>query len=183
MTVLKRKCGNSSVGRAQPCQGWGREFESRFPLQAGQHIAGLLFFIQRTRTRDPLPEGAAGQGRLRGLRKKSRHARVREFESRFPLQAGQHIAGLLFLQRARTCDLLPEGAAGQGRLRGLRKKSRHARVRGLESRFPLQAGQHIAGLLFLYRGLELATRSPRELPAGPAEASTEKSSVNKRDRR
>ncbi len=26
-------CGNSSVGRAQPCQGWGREFESRFPLQ------------------------------------------------------------------------------------------------------------------------------------------------------
>ena len=26
-------CGNSSVGRAQPCQGWGREFEPRFPLQ------------------------------------------------------------------------------------------------------------------------------------------------------
>ena len=26
------QCGNSSVGRAQPCQGWGREFESRFPL-------------------------------------------------------------------------------------------------------------------------------------------------------
>ena len=25
--------GNRSVGRAQPCQGWGREFESRFPLQ------------------------------------------------------------------------------------------------------------------------------------------------------
>ena len=23
---------NSSVGRAQPCQGWGREFESRFSL-------------------------------------------------------------------------------------------------------------------------------------------------------
>ena len=29
----KRKCGNSSVGRAQPCQGWGREFEPRLPLQ------------------------------------------------------------------------------------------------------------------------------------------------------
>ncbi len=28
-----RPSGNSSVGRAQPCQGWGREFESRFPLQ------------------------------------------------------------------------------------------------------------------------------------------------------
>jgi hypothetical protein len=26
-------CGRSSVGRAQPCQGWGREFESRRPLQ------------------------------------------------------------------------------------------------------------------------------------------------------
>ena len=25
-------CGNSSVGRAQPCQGWGREFKSRLPL-------------------------------------------------------------------------------------------------------------------------------------------------------
>ena len=30
---LRIICGNSSVGRAQPCQGWGREFESRFPLQ------------------------------------------------------------------------------------------------------------------------------------------------------
>ena len=28
-----KQSGNSSVGRAQPCQGWGREFESRFPLQ------------------------------------------------------------------------------------------------------------------------------------------------------
>ncbi len=25
--------GNSSVGRARPCQGRGREFEPRFPLQ------------------------------------------------------------------------------------------------------------------------------------------------------
>ena len=31
--------GNSSVGRAQPCQGWGREFESRFPLLT-HHLAG-----------------------------------------------------------------------------------------------------------------------------------------------
>ena len=100
---------------SNPCQGWGREFESRFPLLAGQqHIAGLPFFIQGTRTRDMLPEGAAGQGRLRGLRKKSRHARVRGLESRFPLQAGQHIAGLLFfIPRTRTRDPLPEGAAGR----------------------------------------------------------------------
>ena len=26
-------CENSSVGRAQPCQGWGRGFESRFSLE------------------------------------------------------------------------------------------------------------------------------------------------------
>ena len=31
ISVAKR--GNSSVGRAQPCQGWGREFEPRFPLE------------------------------------------------------------------------------------------------------------------------------------------------------
>ena len=28
----RKNCGNSSVGRAQPCQGWGRGSESRFPL-------------------------------------------------------------------------------------------------------------------------------------------------------
>ena len=37
-------CGNSSVGRVQPCQGWGREFESRFPLH--------LKFIPRGLPRD-----------------------------------------------------------------------------------------------------------------------------------
>src|SRR3546814_2783834 len=38
--------GNSSVGRARPCQGRGREFESRFPLQIWQNPgnAGVLFF-------------------------------------------------------------------------------------------------------------------------------------------
>ena len=34
-------CGNSSVGRAQPCQGWGREFESRFPL-SGRSNGGMV---------------------------------------------------------------------------------------------------------------------------------------------
>ncbi len=45
-----RKCGNSSVGRAQPCQGWGREFESRFPLQScsprPRPLPGFLLFGQ-----------------------------------------------------------------------------------------------------------------------------------------
>ena len=30
--ICSLKSGNSSVGRARPCQGRGREFESRFPL-------------------------------------------------------------------------------------------------------------------------------------------------------
>ena len=34
-----RTCGNSSVGRAQPCQGWGRGFESRFPLRSSARVA------------------------------------------------------------------------------------------------------------------------------------------------
>ena len=33
LDVYLMTCGNSSVGRARPCQGRGREFESRFPLQ------------------------------------------------------------------------------------------------------------------------------------------------------
>ena len=43
------QCGNSSVGRAQPCQGWGREFESRFPLLIEGSLAicslGLPFYF------------------------------------------------------------------------------------------------------------------------------------------
>jgi hypothetical protein len=34
---------NSSVGRAQPCQGWGREFESRFSLNKSLPFRGAFF--------------------------------------------------------------------------------------------------------------------------------------------
>ena len=47
-------CGNSSVGRAQPCQGWGREFESRFPLKRRSSPNGLLFLFD-TMTRPKRP--------------------------------------------------------------------------------------------------------------------------------
>ena len=40
------QCGNSSVGRAQPCQGWGREFESRFPLNARRIALCYPFFVR-----------------------------------------------------------------------------------------------------------------------------------------
>jgi hypothetical protein len=43
-------CGNSSVGRAQPCQGWGREFESRFPLQTSLRLLGFSVFIAHRAT-------------------------------------------------------------------------------------------------------------------------------------
>ena len=40
----ERISGNSSVGRARPCQGRGREFESRFPLQKS-HPSSILVHI------------------------------------------------------------------------------------------------------------------------------------------
>ena len=61
----EKKCGNSSVGRAQPCQGWGREFESRFPL---------FFFAQMAELVDACVSGAhaarcAGSSPVLGTKK------------------------------------------------------------------------------------------------------------------
>ena len=39
MATSKR--GNSSVGRARPCQGRGREFEPRFPLQFARVVESV----------------------------------------------------------------------------------------------------------------------------------------------
>ena len=39
-------CGSSSVGRAQPCQGWGREFEPRLLLQKNKSAAMLTFVLK-----------------------------------------------------------------------------------------------------------------------------------------
>ena len=48
--MTEPECGNSSVGRARPCQGRGREFESRFPLQFFSHhqvfIAGIAQLVE-----------------------------------------------------------------------------------------------------------------------------------------
>ena len=38
-------CGSSSVDRAPPCQGGGREFESRLPLH--KNILGIVSVVQR----------------------------------------------------------------------------------------------------------------------------------------
>ena len=46
--ILSRlRCGNSSVGRAIPCQGIGREFEPLFPLQVmSKGKPPLPFFVR-----------------------------------------------------------------------------------------------------------------------------------------
>ena len=41
MHRTNNKCGNSSVGRARPCQGRGREFEPRFPLQFARVVESV----------------------------------------------------------------------------------------------------------------------------------------------
>src|SRR5688500_16879635 len=43
-------CGSSSVGRARPCQGRGREFESRFPLK--KPCKKGFFYLKGTRSRN-----------------------------------------------------------------------------------------------------------------------------------
>ncbi len=45
MRSLQQQCGNSSVGRARPCQGRGREFESRFPLQISKKTSAQPRFF------------------------------------------------------------------------------------------------------------------------------------------
>ena len=69
-------CGNSSVGRAQPCQGWGREFESRFPLKIRWLAKCQPFFIfcKLTRTSNPKLPPSRGLG---GINKSSREMPAR----------------------------------------------------------------------------------------------------------
>ncbi len=42
--ILPSVCGNSSAGRAIPCQGIGREFEPRFPLQI---LIFSIYFVEK----------------------------------------------------------------------------------------------------------------------------------------
>ncbi len=86
---LLKTSGNSSVGRARPCQGRGREFESRFPLNAKRSFRSSesrsklsLIMPSRERKRRLLKAGGnSSVGRARPCQ-----GRGREFESRFPLQ-------------------------------------------------------------------------------------------------
>ena len=64
----KRHCGRGSVGRASPCQGEGREFESRRPLGSGGSSR-------------PLRPGGVAERRGNGLQ-----SRLHGFKSRLHLQ-------------------------------------------------------------------------------------------------
>ncbi len=47
--VLFYICGHGSVGRAQPCQGWGRGFEPRCPLQLSYAVLTNRVFVDAAR--------------------------------------------------------------------------------------------------------------------------------------
>ena len=94
-------CGNSSVGRARPCQGRGREFESRFPLTVLSNTknhtvpGGLLgaaraeaklALIMPSRDKKPQNFGTKFCGNSSVGRARPCQGRGREFESRFPLK-------------------------------------------------------------------------------------------------
>ncbi len=74
--LIHNECrGNSSVGRAQPCQGWGREFESRFPLHekifgwvAEWLCSGLQSRGRRFDSDPSLVCPGGGTGRRKGLK-------------------------------------------------------------------------------------------------------------------
>ena len=75
--VLFYICGHGSVGRAQPCQGWGRGFEPRCPLHCISGPSQAVLFrrsgqVVRQRPAKPLPPvriRASPPGNIRALRR------------------------------------------------------------------------------------------------------------------
>ena len=125
-------CGNSSVGRAQPCQGWGREFESRFPLKIRWLAKCQPFFIfcKQARTSDPKLPPSRG---LEGVNKCSREKPARSAGSTLVFRSKSdgwlNANHFYFLQT--DSHERPQVAPCQG-VGGVRKCSRemHARSAG-----------------------------------------------------
>ena len=123
--------GNSSVGRARPCQGRGREFESRFPLQFWTHVQTKprsRGFVVFSRDRGMNPAVDTSSGRVAEWLCSGLQIRVRRFNSDLGLQFRTLYAGSGFIGTpkprasgaffcARSCDM-----AG----RALRWRSRRA---------------------------------------------------------
>ena len=131
--IMRVPRGNSSVGRARPCQGRGRECESRFPLQlfAKPRLTGVLFFpgnLRSSRSRCT-SNGQVAEWSCSGLQ-----SRVRRFDSDLGLHCAKAVvqpskpaAGGFFVAagcRTPTLRLAPglglksvAGARGGGRTR------------------------------------------------------------------
>ena len=176
-------CGNSSVGRAQPCQGWGREFESRFPLKTMKTAFSCLFsFCTYGELCSPEATPLA-PSRGRGCKYGSReiaHAQ-REFESRFPLKTMKTAFSCLFsfCTHGELCS--PEATPlTPFRGRGCKYKFASNRPhRGLESRFPLKTKKAtLTGCFFVLLAEEIphygfATSLPADCqPRKPVPSST-----------
>ena len=98
--IIAGSRGNSSVGRARPCQGRGREFESRFPLQVfetpampGSVVSGPRKAVPvgtspRTRGRAVPVTGQVAEWSCSGLQ-----IRVRRFDSDPGLQMRCRVPG------------------------------------------------------------------------------------------
>ena len=86
--VVKSSRGHGSVGRASPCQGEGRGFESRCPLQNLQAASGRLFLCRPSPApgRRPMEKGPAGPRQalmiMRSPSSKGLSGRPKSFTSR-----------------------------------------------------------------------------------------------------
>ncbi len=76
---------NSSVGRARPCQGRGRGFESRFSLQENNEIVLLLLLEIKVSLQVTCENSSVGRAR-------PCQGRGRGFESRFSLQLSDAVS-------------------------------------------------------------------------------------------
>jgi hypothetical protein len=127
--------GNSSVGRARPCQGRGREFESRFPLQnlcsARKHQAGIAQLVEH----DLAKVGVASSSlvsRSKSVLSVSFQAGIAQLVEHDLAKVG--VASSSLVSRSRFFDLPRHcGNSSVGRARPCQGRGRE-----FESRFPLQ---------------------------------------------
>ena len=148
------RCGNSSVGRARPCQGRGREFESRFPLQFLDKTSAfeVLFFARQRYRRGRNSAGTWPGGRVVMQRTANPRTPVR-FRPRPPCSvdaAPRPFRGNSSVGRARPCQ-------GRGR--------------EFESRFPLQCSREprLAGVSLLRVGRAAPRAAAAAFPASPTD--------------
>ena len=111
-SMMRVPRGNSSVGRARPCQGRGREFESRFPLQIRETPVRRGFvFEPRAAGAGHVHHGLVAEWSCSGLQ-----IRVRRFDSDPSLHAKHEPAAMRALSFPAACLTMqarcPDGEIG-----------------------------------------------------------------------